>query len=638
MKIKILFIAILGWTGFLNSQTCAQDVGTPRKVSEQAAVAAVPVVPPAVAETTPSSEPKNPVNQLPVEAIVINGGGGDAAPTDNRGERYSSLEKLREVLIIEKARTLRFKDPLKALAMVPPAAVTEMEIEGILRIKSKENPQLVRPLGFCSPDFAGEPYTFDVPTRVPLSTLLNDLRLRFGINFLTDDELSDLPIQATANDVPWNLLLQNQLFLLDIEATCLNDTTISLVKRQKLALLQESQRKTAPIRTEYIRLKFLRPSSQGQVNLAGRPSGGGATLESLELEIQKILRSSGDGRASVGRIPNTSELIIVGSDDQINRIKEIIEKADRPSYRVQVFALVYTVNENRLKDVGSQLSAVFGNGNLSRLGGLTTLPGGSQQGGSGTGGNTNPGAIVPGGVRSLGTGFSQPTNGLNAGAATTIFGGSVSVGTAQFAYQLSLLEQLGVARRVEKLRIETKDGTTGTFESGRQIPVIVQASNNLGGGAPGQLEFINAGSSLSVTPQVIEDSTNKPYLIDLDFRAESNNVDTSILTTGGVPSVNGRRVQSKTTFLLNQVYVLAASNDTTESTSLSRTPGLGQLPIIGEFFKRRTKQKSEDKLYFAFWVEVSYSDATSTIPTENLDQSFPVPPPTNAPLKIKKQK
>ena len=617
---KILFIVALGLS--LNGGLFAQNAPNPSETPR--------------AEVVSSDSKEKQENVVAVQSTANDEIARNAAAAE-AADRFNNLEKLREALIVEKARSLKFLKPTDALSLVPTTIITENAIEFFLKQKVKEMPALVQLPNFCSGSYSGERYTFDVPTQVKLGTLLNDLRLRFGINFIPDAELVDTPIQVSANDVPWNLLLRSQLDLLDIQATCLDDTTIQLIKRQKLLTLQDSQRKTAPVKTEYIKLKFLRASAQGPVNLAGRPAGGAATIESLENEITKVLRAGGDARGSVGRIPGTSELIITATEAQISQIREIIEKADRPSYRVQVFGLVYTINENKLRDVGSQLSAIVGTGNLNRLGGVSTQP--LTSGGGSTGGTAVvPGGLNPGGVRNLGPGFNLPNGSLAASGSNTIIGGSAIIGTAQFSYQLSLLEQLGIARRVEKLRIETKDGTTGTFESGRQIPVIVQAANNLGGGAPGQLEFINAGSTLEATPQIIEDPNGKPYLINLAFRAESNNVDTSIQTTGGVPSVNGRRVQSETTFLLNQVYVLAASNDTTESANISRAPGLGRIPLLGELFKRRVRTKSEDKLYFAFWVEVSYSDSISTIPTNNLDTTFLPPPPSTEPLKVNDKK
>ena len=81
----------------------------------------------------------------------------------------------------------------------------------------------------------------------------------------------------------------------------------------------------------------------------------------------------------------------------------------------------------------------------------------------------------------------------------TILAARANIGLVDFNYQLSLLEQLGVARRVEKPFISVKDGSTGTFENGTQIPVVLQALNNLGGsGGGGSIEFINAGTTLSV--------------------------------------------------------------------------------------------------------------------------------------------
>lgn len=531
-------------------------------------------------------------------------------------------EKVRAALILEKARALGFIAPQSAVALVPGDAASGEIIEESLRAAVKQNPSLAKIVNFCSSDFVGEPFTFDFPSAQPLSYLLAELRSRYGVNFLPDSEIVDAPVYITGNSVPWNFVLRSQLFNLDVEAVCYGTNTVSLIKRTKLLSLQDSQRKTAPLLTEYIELKHLRPVIAGQSNLAGK-STGAASVETVEQAIQKILNSGGDNRGSISRIPGRAEFIIKATADQIAEIRQVIDKADKPTYRVDVFGLVYTVNENKLKDVGSQLSAIVNTG--GRLSGLTTLP---QQSQTGAGGGT--GGTPTSGTGGLGAPFSQP-GGFAAGSPNTILGARVRLGLVEFNYQLSLLEQLGVARRVEKPFVSAKDGTTGVFENGTQIPVIVQALNNLGGGSGGSIEFINAGTTLSATPQVIFEN-GVPKLVNLSLRLESNTPDLSIQTTGGVPSVNSRRIQNEITIAPNQAFIFGGSNDISDSNTVSRTPGVGEIPIIGNLFKRKTKQRTDNKLYFAVWVQISLDDGTSPVETDTLNTSFPKPPPMDKPL------
>src|SRR5205085_4450112 len=117
----------------------------------------------------------------------------------------------------------------------------------------------------------------------------------------------------------------------------------------------------------------------------------GATIQSLEDAIRAILRASGDARADVRRVPGRNELLVAATSEQLKRVRELIARVDRPGYQVLIKALVYTANENRLRDIGSQFSIIVGNGGQSNLGGFTTLPRSSQSNsgsGSGTGNGT----------------------------------------------------------------------------------------------------------------------------------------------------------------------------------------------------------------------------------------------------------
>jgi len=76
-------------------------------------------------------------------------------------------------------------------------------------------------------------------------------------------------------------------------------------------------------------------------------------------------------------------------------IRDLIARVDRPGYQVLIKALVYTANENRLRDIGSQVSLIVGNGGQTNLGGFTTLPRSSQNNnGSGSGNGSSFTSVI----------------------------------------------------------------------------------------------------------------------------------------------------------------------------------------------------------------------------------------------------
>src|SRR6266566_7988987 len=118
-------------------------------------------------------------------------------------------------------------------------------------------------------------------------------------------------------------------------------------------------------------------------------SSAGATIQSIEEAIRAILKAGGDARGEARRVPGRNEIFVAGTREQMAEIRDLIARVDRPGYQVLIKALVYTANENRLRDIGSQLSLIVGNSGQSNLGGFTTLPRSTQNNNGSGSGNGN---------------------------------------------------------------------------------------------------------------------------------------------------------------------------------------------------------------------------------------------------------
>ncbi len=265
---------------------------------------------------------------------------------------------------------------------------------------------------------------------------------------------------------------------------------------------------------------------------------------------------------SVTEVPGRNILIIRGTTEQLAQIKQLIALADRPPFQVVIKGLVYTANENRLRDIGVQTTITASNGNGRTSGGI----------------------------------FGTPISG-----AGTIFDFSTLIGTFDFNIQASALEQNGVISIKSRPFAIVLNGDPAELEVGRQIPVLTQGS--VVGGNAGDLRFIGATSLLAVTPHVIDDENGNPVAVNLELQLQSNEVDLSVISQG-VPSVQERSIQ--TNLILNQdkTVILGGFTVDSNSNSVAKTPGLGDIPILGYLFKRKIRSDQINRLYFAISVSV----------------------------------
>jgi Flp pilus assembly secretin CpaC len=472
----------------------------------------------------------------------------------------------------------------------------------------------------CDPSYRGERISTINESDRPMSllTLVNQWNKTYDSNIVLDYDIQETPIRLTVSDTPWTSVLRTILDLNDLDTVCLDGGIVQIAKRAKIAQISDQRRKSAPIVREVFKLRYLQSSTGGRTTLAGQTeSANGATIQTLESTIRDILKAGGDARGDARQVPGRSELIVAATQQQMDEIRDIIARVDRPSYQVKISALVYTTNESRLRDVGSQLALVVGNGASTNIIGGTTLPNVITGTGSGTSNGQGVAGINPGGIPGLATGMRQPYNALGATTPLATFGASTLLGTAQISYQLTLAQQRGAINIQSRPFGIVSDGDTFDLISGTQIPVI---TSTIAGGAAlptGNVQVLEASRIARIKPQVAEDEHGHPSFITLNIQLENNSVDTSLGTFNGVPGINRQSLQTVLRLKDGETVVIGGLAADQVSNSQSKVPGLGDIPAVGNLFKRKQKQENRDRLYFAITVEVIPQDAA--IP------NFPVP-------------
>jgi len=472
---------------------------------------------------------------------------------------------------------------------------------------------------YCDPNFVGAPITFAQTSELRLEDLLDQIHNRFGINFLMGPKLRDLPINIKTGSIPWNVLLRSQLFVSGIRARCINANTLELVQNSDLPRLQDS----AEVVTKFVKLKFLQRTSGGTVDLAGRSNGGGqnggqggcggssngtgggtgtsggggtngnqqnetvasqqsSRFDKLIIEIEKILGIRSMTESSVGggggqttggltteerrtnrfvtQIPGRNILVIRATEEEFALIDEIIKRADRPPFQVVIKGLVYTADQNRLRDIGVQ----------------TTITGGTAD-------NRTSGGVF----------------GDTLGTTGTLFDFSTIIGTFDFNVQANAFQENGIISIKSRPFATVLDGLCTTLNVGRELPIVIDST--LGG--QGDVVFVNAANNLAVTPYVVDDENGNPMAVTLDLRLTANDVDSSI-SARGVPAISERSIQTQLLLGEDKTAILGGFTVDQDSKTVTKTPGLGDIPIIGELFKRRVRDTRINRLYFAISVSV----------------------------------
>lgn len=196
---------------------------------------------------------------------------------------------------------------------------------------------------------------------------------------------------------------------------------------------------------------------------------------------------------------------------------------------------------------------------------------------------TAPGAVPIGSVGSFTPGMPMPLadSGFN-----IVWGG----GSSKVLAALNALEGSGFAYTLSRPSLVAMSGQSASFLAGGEFPVPVpsSSSNNI------SIEYKEFGVRLSLTPTVVG-----PDRIVLKVAPEVSELDfTNGLTIAGttVPALNIRRTDTNVSLRSGESFVISGLISTRNAGVVDKLPGLGDLPVIGAFFRSSRMDREEREL------------------------------------------
>lgn len=158
---------------------------------------------------------------------------------------------------------------------------------------------------------------------------------------------------------------------------------------------------------------------------------------------------------------------------------------------------------------------------------------------------------------------------------------------------LSALSSNGLSQLLAQPTLLVRSGEKASFLAGGEFPVPVPQVNG-GGSNTLSIDYKEFGVRLSVTPWVLN-----PDHIVLKIAPEVSELDynNGVQLQGYlVPGIRRRSAETTVELGSGQSFVIAGLNYTNSSVTKDKVPLLGDVPVLGAFFKRQQNQKERQEL------------------------------------------
>jgi general secretion pathway protein D len=314
--------------------------------------------------------------------------------------------------------------------------------------------------------------------------------------------------------------------------------------------------------------------------------------------IQQAAISTPSGGGMIQADTSSNSLIVTASEPVYNNIRSVIEKLDVRRPQIFVEALIVEVTADKASEFGVQWQNLTGVNGTNIIGGTNF-------------GTTNNIIGVSKDITSVG-------QGLNIGIVngTTSIGGVSILNLGMLAHAL---ESDTNANILSAPNLMTLDNEEAKIVVGQNVPFVTGSYAQTGSATtatPFQtIERKDVGLTLKIKPQIMQGGTVKLQI----YQEISNVVASSASSTAGV-TTNKRSIESNIMVDDNQIVVLGGLIQDSVNDVASKTPLLGDIPLLGNLFRYETRQHTKTNLMVFIRPYVMYQqDGYRKITDERYD-------------------
>jgi len=181
---------------------------------------------------------------------------------------------------------------------------------------------------------------------------------------------------------------------------------------------------------------------------------------------------------------------------------------------------------------------------------------------------------------------------------------------------LDLAERVGLVTTLSQPNLTALSGETADFLAGGEFPIPI--SQGLGSTS---VEYRKYGVSLAYTPTVLANGR-----ISMRVRPEVSELSSQgAVTLNGfqIPALTIRRAETTIELGSGQSFMIAGLMSNNSQNTIEKTPGLGDVPILGSLFRSTSYRKGETELVIVVtpYLVNPVSDGDINLPTDGFNAS-----------------
>ena len=411
-------------------------------------------------------------------------------------------------------------------------------------------------------------------TGEPISVNLKDVDLKdffrliheiSGLNVVLDPAVKG-NLTLVLDDVPWDqaldIVLKNNQLDRKLEGNVLRIATIETLEQE--AKSRHAQQEAETLAVEKVTVtRFLSY----------------ARSKDVVATAKKLLSVRGDVIAD----DRTNALIVQDIPAVIPNIDRLLAQLDRKTQEVEIEARVVAATRNFARDIGTQFGFGWGNGPTAVGGGAGAGSGINQFG-------LNPFYQTIGATSTAAGGQIPLFSNLAANGPTSGLSFLNATNNMRIDAVLTMAESRGLLKILSRPRVVTQNNIQAVVKQGVRIPITTLGQ--LGG--PPTVTYVDAFLRLTVTPQITSEGT-----IFLNVDVENTTPDFGrVNALTGNPTLITQQATTQVLVTDGGTVVIGGVIQTQNSLNVQQVPLLGNVPYLGNLFKRRTVSTATQELIF----------------------------------------
>ena len=425
--------------------------------------------------------------------------------------------------------------------------------------------------------FTGKRISLDFQN-VDVRTVLQILATESGMNIVASDSVQG-KMTLSLKDVPWDQALDLILDARELDSRRVGNI-INVAPRAEM-LARDKAELTArkelddlgPLFSQSFQLKYKNVEEFKKILRITDGSSSGTSNNS-------ILTARGSALID----PATNTLIINDVQSVIQKFNALIEELDVPARQVMVEARIVEASDTLSRELGVKF-------------------------GAGRNGHTSWGNNWNNGIERNDRGVKTGSNGsvtfapnVNLPAASAI--GSIAVvrafSSGILGLELTAAETEGRSKTISTPRVLTQDRQEAEIKQGYQVPYTTRDSDG-----STTTSFKDAVMSLKVLPRITPD--NK---IIMDVTINKDTPDNTYQSSEGEPSIRTQSVKTQAMIEDGGTLVVGGVYQEVIQNNVKKVPVLGDLPVLGNLFKSRSRNNSRNELLFFITPRIMGSETS----------------------------